>query len=303
MPSSPSSSDRHRTFHRSPSTSWSGIALGLAIGDFAARIGSIGSAPPSSSSSVRPVPSPFSSSSSSPSSASVGSGLGQRQVEVAQHVERQVLEGALIVEHIGQPVHIGADLGKDVLAHQIKTALGRVRALALRSAPRAASATARWEGHIAGLVRAHDRIGSRYASRPPSSDCRECRIAVCADRFVANLFDGVVAGARDRFGRRALAMQRLRRDGAASARSCRQNRAPRSPARAADRPGSGTRKFLPDCAGASALHATSTSASRARAAGAGQRLLKAVERRLVGHLLRSGCRRRWPRARGWRPSP
>ena len=187
-----------------------GVALGLAIGDFRTGIGGIGFGPALVflvgfvlvlgvlALLVLAI-------------LGIGrfGGFGQRQVEIAQDVERQVLEGALVVEHIGQPVHVGADLGKDILAHQINPRAG---AFGHRFAGQRLAQHQRQRGGQRDIARrrgAYDRIGRGAHLDRRVEIAANARIARGADRFVADLFDRVVTGARDRFGRRALAMQRF----------------------------------------------------------------------------------------------
>ncbi len=187
-----------------------GVALGLAIGDFRTGIGGIGFGPALVflvgfvlvlgvlALLVLAI-------------LGIGrfGGLGQRQVEIAQDVERQVLEGALVVEHIGQPVHVGADLGEDILAHQINRRAGAFghRFAGQRLAQHQRQRGGQWD--IARRLGAYDRIGRGAHFDRRVEIAANAGIARGADRFVADLFDRVVTGARDRFGRRALAMQRF----------------------------------------------------------------------------------------------
>ena len=119
-----------------------------------------------------------------------------------QHVERQVLKGSLVVEYTCQVVHVGADLGEDILAHHLHRAL---RPFGDRLAGQRLAQHERQGGrqrHVVRLVGADDGVGIG-----PHLDCRaeivaNAGIARGADRLVADLLDRIVTGAGNRFGGR-----------------------------------------------------------------------------------------------------
>ena len=78
-----------------------------------------------------------------------------------QHIERQILEGTLIVEGIGEPVHIGADLCKNIVSNQIDGRLSpfgdRLSGQSLAQHQR----QCRGKRHVFRFVRAHYRIRCR----------------------------------------------------------------------------------------------------------------------------------------------
>ena len=271
-----------------------GIAIGLAVGDFAARIAFlrlglalvlfVGVLVLLGRFAVVLVP---------VVGAAIVRRIRQGQFQMAEHVERQVLEGPLVVERVGKAVHVGADLGEDIAAHHVHARLCAVGHGFARQCLAQHQRKRGRQRHLVRLARLGDGVGRGAQFERGVEIAANAVIAVAADRFVADPLDRVVAGARDRLGRRALGVQRLvvmaqlQREAVGKAARLGRLVARQVAAR------QGHAKVLARLARlVSAPGHLDLRLLRERARSAGQRLLETVEGGLVGHvcLVRtSGC--------------
>jgi hypothetical protein len=128
---------------------------------------------------------------------------------MAQHVERQFLEGGLVFEIVGHGSDVHARLCLDFLTHHVDAFAG---ALGDRIAGERLAQHQRQRGrkrHLRGFGGARDRIGRRAHLDRRCEIGADARIAGRAQSFVAGLFDRVVTGARDRLARGAARMDPL----------------------------------------------------------------------------------------------
>ena len=131
------------------------------------------------------------------------------QVELAQHLDREVLKRLLVVKLVRQRREIAASALLHELADQIDALL---RAARDRSAGQRLAHHQRYGGgerHVARFGGAGDRVaGGAQLGRSGEVLANACK-ALRAERLVADLLDRVIDRARNRIARRARIVQRI----------------------------------------------------------------------------------------------
>ena len=129
------------------------------------------------------------------------------EIELAQHVERKLLERRLVGEALGQAGELLARPFLDEIANQRHSDR---RALRHRFAGQVLAEHQRQSGlqrHFGRIVCPHDRIGRRAHLRRRVEVRLDPAEPVRAQRLVTHLFDRVVTCPRNRFGRSGASMK------------------------------------------------------------------------------------------------